>query len=306
MIKVFGHYSPDTDSVCSAIVWAWYLTEHTTDKATPYSLGPINSETAFVLEHFQVPLPDTLTDLSAGERVAIVDTNNPQELPATINETTLTYLIDHHKLVGGLSTESPTEITIRPLACTATVIFDLMDLSLEKLPSHIRSLLLCAILSDTLAFRSPTTTEHDIQVAKELATSLELSIDDLVDKLFTAKSNVSHFSDSELLTLDSKKYVVGNKNLRVSVLETTKPEVVVARIDGLTTAMSELIAEEADVDEVLLFIVDIINEEATVVTYNELTKQIVEASFNVPSNNVTTVLPGIVSRKKQILPALKL
>jgi len=124
--------------------------------------------------------------------------------------------------------------------------------------------------------------------------------------MFAAKSDVSSFTDAGLVKMDSKKYDVGDKNFRVSVLETTNPETILARKDGIVVAIKNCIADEEDVDEVLFFIIDILKEEATVLTYNELTKQVIEASFGVTVSEDTEILPGIVSRKKQILPALKL
>lgn len=306
MIKVFGHLSPDTDATTSAIIWAWYLNEHTAYDATPYVLGDLNSETSFVLNMWNVTTPDLLPALSAGESVAIVDTNNPQELPENINEMNLVQLIDHHKLVGGLTSEGPTTITLRPLACTATVLFDLMQIPPEHLPKEIAGLILSAILSDTLAFRSPTTTPHDKDVAEKLTTILGITISDYANQMFAAKSDVSMFSDSGLVLLDSKKYAVGDKNFRVSVIETTTPDLILARKAGIVEAITTLVTSESDVDDVLFFIVDILKEEATVLTYNDTTKQIVSSSFGVTVTTDTEVLPGILSRKKQILPALKL
>ena len=305
MQKVFGHISPDTDTVCSAIVWAWYCTEHKSEPATAYRLGELNSETQFVLEHFAVDTPKFLSDVEPNDTVAIVDTNNPQELPANISDAQITTIIDHHKLVGGLQTGQPISITTRPVASTATIIFDVMNISATELPKHISGLLLSAILSDTLGFRSPTTTEHDQTVANELVTALNLDITDFTDQLLRAKSDLSGFSDQELVTLDSKKYQVGEHNLRVSVLETTDATAALARSSGILVAIDSCVAEETDVDAVLFFIIDIIKEEAIVLTYNELTSKIIEASFNVTPQGGQATLPGILSRKKQILPVLK-
>ncbi len=306
MIKVFGHISPDTDATGSAIIWAWYLNQHTATKATPYVLGELNSETTFVLNHFGLATPELLQELAAGDEVVIVDTNNPQELPATIGEAKISAIIDHHKLVGGLTTEVPIEITMRPLACTATVMFDAMGITAADLPTDIAGVMLSCILSDTLEFRSPTTTPHDKDVAEQLAAALGVDIPAFAAELFAAKSDISSFTDAGLVTLDSKKFAVGDKNIRVSVIETTNPETVLARSEGIIAAIETLVASEHDVDDVLFFIVDILKEEATVMTYSELTKQIVNASFGVAVTGGTEVLPGIVSRKKQILPALKL
>ncbi len=306
MVKVFGHLSPDTDATCSAIVWAWYLNEHTSYSATPFVLGELNSETSFVLSRFGFATPELLRELLPGDQVIVVDTNNPQELPPNINEANVLQIIDHHKLVGGLTTETPIEITIRPLACTATIQYDLMQQAGITIPSNIASLMLSAILSDTLAFRSPTTTDHDKTVALKLAEIAGIDPTTYADEMFAAKSDVSGFTDNALITLDSKKYEVGDKNFRVSVLETTTPDTVLVRKEGIIEAIKTCITEEGDIDDVLLFIVDILKEEATVLTYSDLTKQVIESSFATPTTSDTTILPGIVSRKKQILPALKL
>jgi manganese-dependent inorganic pyrophosphatase len=306
MIKVFGHLAPDTDATGSAIIWAWYLNEHTGEVATPYVLGELNTETLFVLNHFAIAIPELLPMLVPGEMVVVVDTNNPQELPANINEMSLVQIIDHHKLVGGLTTELPATITIRPLASTATVLYDLMQIDHTILPKEIAGLLLACILSDTLSFRSPTTTPHDKDTAEELARHLNIDIKQFSDEMFSAKSDVSRFSDTGLIMLDSKKYGVGDKNFRVSVIETTTPETILARQTGIIAAIKNCIAEESDVDEVLFFIVDIFREEATVLTYSDLAKTVISRSFGVEVTSDTEILPGILSRKKQILPALKL
>lgn len=306
MVHVFGHLSPDTDATTAAIVWAWYLNTHTATPATPFVLGELNSETSFVLNRFGFATPELLPTLAAGTEVVVVDTNNPQELPANINELSLVGLIDHHKLVGGLETSTPTHITIRPLACTATLMYDLITAEGHPIPENIAGLMLSAILSDTLGFRSPTTTPHDKDVAEKLAAIVGIDLETHADEMFAAKSDISGFSDSGLVKLDSKKYEVGDKNFRVSVVETTNPATVLARQAGIIEAIKTCIAEEGDIDDVLFFIVDILKEEATVLTYNDLTKQVISASFGVATTGDTEVLPGVVSRKKQILPALKL
>ncbi|MBY0538430.1 manganese-dependent inorganic pyrophosphatase [Patescibacteria group bacterium] len=306
MVKVFGHISPDTDATTAAIVYAWYLNEHTAHDATPYVLGDLNSETSFVLQRFGFAVPELLPELTAGESVVVVDTNNPQELPANINEMNIVALIDHHKLVGGLTTETPTDIVIKPVACTATIMHDHFVASSISIPENIAGLMLSAILSDTLGFRSPTTTPHDKDVAEKLAGRLNIEITSYADEMFAAKSDISSFSDSGLIKLDSKKYEVGDKNFRVSVIETTNTDTVLARKAGIVEAIKTCVTEENDIDDVLFFVVDIFKEHATVFTYNELTKQVITSSFGVTVENDTEILPGILSRKKQILPALKL
>ncbi|MFN0113643.1 MAG: manganese-dependent inorganic pyrophosphatase [Paracoccaceae bacterium] len=304
-IKVFGHKSPDTDSTGSPIVWAWYLSAVKGTPAVPALLGEPNTEAAFVLRHWGLPKPGLVADVGAGDRVVIVDTNNPAELPDHINDAEILGIIDHHMLVGGLKTKTPIDVTIRPLACTATVMHDLMGDAVAKAPAEIRGAMLSCILSDTLEFRSPTTTPHDRAVAEALAKGLGVSIPDLAAKMFEAKSDVSAFSDVELLRMDSKEYTIDGKEMRISVLETTAPKVLLDRKASLMKSM-EGVAKQDGADQVLLFVIDILREEATLLVPNDLVKRIAEASFGCKVAGDTVVLPGIMSRKKQIIPALKI
>ena len=309
MIKVFGHIAPDTDATGSAILWAWYLNAHTSQKATPYVLGKLNKETSFVLDRWGVPEPELLGPLTELDEVIIVDTNNPQELPADISNAKIVNIIDHHILIGGLSSKKPMEVTMRPYASTASVIYSLIsDVGEhgEKIPNDMAGVMLSCILSDTLAFRSPTTTSHDKDIAEKLAKKLKIDIAKYSDEMFAAKSDISDFTDKGLIHMDSKKFLVGDKNIRVSALETTDPASVLARKEGLVEAINIILAEEKDIDDVLLFVIDILKEEATVLTYNAFTKGVIEASFGVTIDGDTKVLPGILSRKKQIVPVLKL
>ncbi|MDE3120501.1 MAG: manganese-dependent inorganic pyrophosphatase [Paracoccaceae bacterium] len=305
MIKVFGHKAPDTDSTGSPIIWAWYLNEVKGTPAKPVLLGEPNTEAAFVLRHWGLEKPEIIREVTADDTCVIVDTNNPAELPAAINDAKVVEIIDHHLLAGGIKTRAPIAITIRPLACTATIMHDLIGADLSKAPRGVLGAMLSCILSDTLEFRSPTTTDHDRHVAEKLAKALGVSIPDLAAAMFEAKSDVSAFSDAELLRMDSKEYSVAGKELRVSVLETTAPKLLLDRKASLMASM-EGVAKEDGADQVLLFIVDILKEEATLLVPNALVKQMAEASFGVTVTGDTVVLPGVMSRKKQIIPALKL
>lgn len=304
MIKVFGHKAPDTDATCSPIIWAWYLTEVKATPATPHLLGEPNTEAAFVLKRWNLAKPALIADVTPGEDVVIVDTNNPAELPPSINDANILAIIDHHMLAGGIKTRTPIDITVRPLACTATVMFDLMGDAAARMPEAIKCAMLSCILSDTLEFRSPTTTPHDRAVAEALAHGLGISIPDYAAELFAAKSDVSAFSDAALLRMDSKEYEVAGKQLRVSVLETTAPKVVLDRKAALMAAMPAVAAEDG-ADQVLLFVIDILREEATLLVPNDLVKALAEASFGVKVTGDSVVIPGLMSRKKQIIPALK-
>ena len=305
MIQVFGHKAPDTDATGSAIIWSWYLNEIKDQAAAPKLLGKPNSEAAFVLQRWGFDQPEIIVDVNEGDDVIIVDTNNPAELPASINFANILEIIDHHMLVGGIKTKCPINITMRPLACTATIMADIMGNDLTKAPEAIKGIMLSCILSDTLEFRSPTTTETDVALAHLLADELVIDINSYATDMFAAKSDVSAFSDSELLRMDSKMYELGGKNFRVSVLETTSPTIVLNRKVSLMDTM-KTVAREDGVDEVLMFVVDILNEESTLLIANDLVKTVAEKSFGVTVVSDTIVLPGVISRKKQIIPQLVL
>ncbi|WP_425051651.1 manganese-dependent inorganic pyrophosphatase [Psychromarinibacter sp. S121] len=304
-IKVFGHKSPDTDSTGSPLIWAWYLSEHRGQPAEAKLLGEPNTEAAFVLKRWGYDKPEIISGVAAGDEVVIVDTNNPAELPDAINDADILQIIDHHKLTGGLETKGPIDITIKPLACTATIMHNLMGDNDAKMPEGIKGLMLSCILSDTLEFRSPTTTEQDKALAEQLAADLGLSIPDYAAEMFAAKSDVSAFSDAELIRMDSKEYEVSGTKFRVSVLETTAPNIPLDRKASLMETMKTVAAEDG-VDEVLLFVVDILKEEATLLVPNDTVKTVAEKSFGATVSGDTVVLPGVMSRKKQIIPALTL
>lgn len=303
-IKVFGHKSPDTDATVSAIVYAWYLNEVQKQPAEAYVLGDLNNETKYVLDRFNFNVPRLLGQLSSDDTIIVVDTNNPDELFENINDAELVEIIDHHLLVGGISTTTPISITMRPMASTASLIYTRINPELHTISKDLAGIMLAAILSDTLEFRSPTTTEEDKIIAEELANIAGVDMHELATEMFNAKSDISHLSPEEIITMDSKIYDIHGKQMRVSVVETTNPKYTLDQKDAVKERMITH-AQENNLDDVLLFVVDILNEEATFVAATNEAKSLVEKSFNVTITDDTVVLPGVVSRKKQIIPELQ-
>ena len=303
MIKVFGHTAPDTDSTGSPIIWAWYLNEVRKTPAQAVLQGEPNTEALWMLNRWSLDKPQIIADVAEGDQCVVVDTNNPAELPASLDKAEVIEIIDHHLLAGGIKTRQPINITVRPLASTATIMHDLIGDDMARAPQAVKGAMLTCILSDTLEFRSPTTTAHDRAVAEKLAADLGVNIADYAAEMFAAKSDVSAFAEDALLRLDSKEYELGGKQLRISVLETTAPQVLLARKDALLAAMPAVAAADG-ADQVLLFIVDILREEATLLVPNDFVRQVAERSFGVTVTGDSVVLPGVMSRKKQIIPVL--
>lgn len=304
MYKVIGHLAPDTDSTCAPIVYAWYLNQKGID-AKAYVTGELNREAEFVLNHFGVEKPELLKTLVDGDQYFLVDTNNPEELVDGYKEAELMGIVDHHKLVGGLDTESPIHVTIRPVACTMTVIWELMARDgITDVSREIAGLMLAAIVSDTLKFTSPTTTEEDKKIAENLAKISEEDIDKLAEEMFAAKSNLEGMSAKDILLSDSKKFELGDKKLRVSVLETTKPENSLSMKEDLLDAMNEL-KEEEGLEGIFFFAVDILNTESRLIVCGDFEKEVAEKAFEGEFENGVMELEGVVSRKKQMIPNIQ-
>ncbi len=304
MIKVFGHKSPDTDATGSAIIAAWYYTNILKQPAQPYILGDLNPETKFVLEHWGFETPELLSTLDECDKVVIVDTNNAEELPETLGNAEILEILDHHRLMGNIKTNYVVKVTIKTLASTGGLLGSMMMNCWSEVPTNIKGMILSCILSDTLEFRSPTTTPTDKKMGENLAKELDLDMSALATAMFTAKSDISAFSAEELIKMDSKVAEFNDKMYRIGVLETATPQTVLDRKTELLEAQ-KAVCETEKLEEAFLFVIDILNEEATLLIPNEATKTMAEQSFNVQVEGDTVLLPGIVSRKKQIIPQLK-
>ncbi len=303
MLKIFGHKSPDTDSTCTPIVYSWFLTDVLGESSEAFVLGEPNREAKFVLKHLDIETPEILKKLSSGDKVIIIDTNNPEELPETLGEAEIVEIIDHHKLAG-LTTNSPISVTMKPLACTATIVWQKIKNNGAKTPKHIAGLLLAAILSDTLKFASPTTTREDEEAAQELSKISGIEIEDFVSEMFAAKSDLTGMSVKDILLTDSKIFNLGTKKARVSTLETTKPENAMRLKNDLISEMSKLKSEEK-LDLAFFFIVDIIENKATLIVPTTEEEEVAEQAFDKKFEKGILDLPGVVSRKKQIIPNLE-
>merc|ERR1719401_2061170 len=198
--------------------------------------------------------------VAAKTPVAIVDTNNPKELPGDIDKAKIHSVVDHHKL-SGLSNAEPLEIDMRPLCSATSILYSRAKANNLDIPKNIAALMLAGILSDSLEFRSPTTTETDKVHAAELGKISGLDVHEFAEGMLEAKGQIDHLSPKDLVMMDTKVFKLGGKSVRVSVLETTKPAMPLAKKDAMVTAMKELIKSEP-LDDMLLFVVDILKEEA--------------------------------------------
>ncbi|WP_151995245.1 DHHA2 domain-containing protein [Buttiauxella massiliensis] len=291
MIHVFGHLNPDSDTICTAYVAARWLTikgQH----AQAFRLGELNRETAYIFRHADLTPPPLLNDSLAGKDVWLVDFTEPAQGPASLNESNVVGIIDHHRL-GGLITQLPPEVWIKPVGSSATLLWLLMT------PAHRHEispgeaiLLLGAVLSDTVALRSPTTTEDDHLAVDELCALAKIEREDFIRDLLTAKTDIIGLSADELLNKDSKMFdILGNKVLAAQ-LELYSLAQAEPLIDELKSAM-DLRVTTSGAGLVVLMLTDISTECSRLY-------------FAGPAlaDNAPVTIAGMLSRKKQLLPWL--
>lgn len=307
MLPVFGHLNPDTDAIASALVYARLLSRQGI-AAQAYRLGDLNFETPFVLERAGVEAPPPLPALDAGTAVALVDHNESAQSAPNLADLRVTRVVDHHKL-GDLTTVQPAFLRFEPVGCTATLLLKLhreARLSVEQTDAW---LMLSAVLSDTLHFRSPTTTPDDREAVAFLAPIAGVrDVTAYALEMFAAKSDLGDTSAAELLKMDYKVFPFGDavtpQRWGLGVIETTNPAYVFGRQAELLAAMQA--ARAADrLDGVLLGVVDILNETNRMLVPGEAEAAVVRAAFGVPTVADVADLGDRISRKKQLVPALE-
>jgi len=308
MKYVVGHKGPDTDSVCSVVAWAWYLNKVKGIKVTPIIQGKPNNESEFVLKFWNVKTPSILTKVSEGDEIYLMDTTNPDEMINGYDKVNINMIIDHHKL-GGLSTVMPLDVTVRAYGCSATVLYEYMineNYDINLLPKEVAGLMISSIISDTLFLRSPTTTKLDreaLQILSKVATMSDLSM--YANKLFDAKADLDDITDMELISYDAKKFDIGGKKVLVSVIETVKPKDIFLRVKNIRKEMQNSVSS-GEYEYIAFFIIDIINRNAYYIVQGNIIDKWVANGYNVEVEGQDYVLlPGIVSRKKQIIPVLE-
>jgi len=299
---VHGHLNPDTDAVCAAVAYAWELNERNFS-ATAYRLGELNPETSYVLRTIGIDVP-LLEAAEPGMVHAIVDTNNPDELVKGYEKNKIHSIVDHHKL-SGLKNAEPLEVDMRTLCSAGSIVYARAKAAGRTPTKEVATCMLSSIISDSLMFRSPTTTAIDKVYAEELAKLADIDMQTYGKKMLEEKGKIDGIPPEKLISMDSKIFKIGGKKLRVSVLETTNPGAVLLQRDPLRNAMLKAKNEES-LDDVLFFIVDILEEAATYLPASKFGTQLVEKAWNVKvSSEDLIVLPGVLSRKKQIIPALE-
>ncbi len=303
MHYVTGHKNPDADSVASAIAYAWHLRATGTDpEAEAVLLGEPSKEAAFLLREAGLAQPPILTEFPAGCTLHIVDTSNPAELHG-LSGCTIASVVDHHKL-SGLTTSEPLTVVVEKVGCTATILNNMITMLGVTIPREVAFLMLGAIISDTLNLTGPTTTELDRQAVQWLAPIAEVEADELAKLQFAAKSDLSGQTPAGIITADSKVFEMGIEKLHIGSHETADPSAALGMIAELKTALAAHVAAQG-LTGGLFFIVDILKSEAHLVASDERTQEIASRAYGCTFPNGIAHLPGIVSRKAQMVPPLQ-
>lgn len=300
-ILIFGHKNPDTDTICSAIAYA-DLKKKVGMEVEPVRLGEVNGETQFALDYFKAATP-RLVQTVANEvaKVILVDHNERQQSVGDIDAVRVVEVIDHHR-IANFETGDPLYYRAEPVGCTATILNKLYKEHGIKIEKEIAGLMLSAIISDSLLFKSPTCTTEDVKAASELAEIAEVNAEVYGLEMLKAGADLSDKTVNQLISLDAKEFQMGGYKVEIAQVNAVDTNDVLSRQQELEAVLLDKIKEKK-LDLFLLVVTDILNSNSVALALGENVK-VVERAYDVTLANNTALLKGVVSRKKQIVPVL--
>lgn len=300
-VLVFGHKNPDTDTICSAIAYA-SLKQKLGADAEAVRLGQVNGETQYALDYFKAEAPRLVGQVSEEvDKVILVDHNERQQSADDIEKVKIVEVIDHHR-VANFETSDPLYFRVEPVGCTATILNKMYKESNVEIDKNIAGLMLSAIISDSLLFKSPTCTEQDVEAARQLAEIAGVDAEEYGLAMLKAGADLSKKTIEELITLDAKEFHMGSSKVEIAQVNTVDVNEVLERQSELEEALNKKISEK-NLDLFVLVITDILTNDSAALALGKEAGAVEEA-FNVKLNNNTAILKGVVSRKKQVVPDL--
>lgn len=300
-VLVFGHQNPDTDAIGAAIAFA-NLQQVLEVDAEAVALGTPSEETQFALDHFGLAAPRVIESVKPEtDTVMLVDHNEFQQSVSDIADVTVLAVVDHHR-IANFETANPLYYRAEPVGCTSTIIYKLYQEYEAEIPQAIAGIMLSAIISDTLLFKSPTCTPEDINAAEKLADIAKVDLNSYGLEMLKAGTNLGDKSATELLDLDAKSFPMGGKTVRIAQVNTVDLKEVFNRQQELEAAM---VAENAakGYDLFLLIATDILDSNSELLAVGA-PLEVVETAFATTLTDNRAFLPGVVSRKKQVVPQL--
>lgn len=297
---IFGHKNPDTDSITSSLVMADFETKLGNTNVIACRLGNINKETEYVLNYLGIEAPEFIETVEDGANVILVDHNSPKESIDNLDKVKILKVIDHH--VIALNTSYQLFYRAEPVGCTETIMYKLYKENGFSIDKKIATLMVSAIISDTLLLKSPTTTDDDRIAVKELSKIAEINPEVYGLEMLKAGTDLSSFSIDEILHLDAKKIDFKEVQSIVAQVNTADISEVMTLKADLENRMNEIINEE-NLDLFMLLITDIVNSNSQVIALGK-SVELVEKAYGVKLENNTALLKGVVSRKKQVVPVM--
>ena len=291
-ILVFGHKNPDTDTICSSIVMANLQTKLLGEEVVPCRLGEINEETKYALNYFNVEAPKLI------EKVE--EHNEFTQSVNGIENAKILAVVDHHR-INNFQTSEPLFYYAQPVGCTSTVLFELFNTNNIKIEQNIAGLMLSAIISDTLLLKSPTTTDKDKKAVEELAKIANIDLSKYGLDMLKAGTNLDKYTEQELINLDAKSMEKDNFKYIIAQVNTVSIPDVLKRKEKIEEEINRVIKEKG----LCLFvfvITDIVNSNSTAIVLGERT-DVISKTYEIKDN--LAEMPGVVSRKKQVLPLVE-
>ncbi|EOW9527327.1 manganese-dependent inorganic pyrophosphatase [Bacillus cytotoxicus] len=300
-VLVFGHKNPDTDAICSAIAYA-ELKKELGMNAEPVRLGEISGETQFALDYFKVEGPRFVeTVANEVDNVILVDHNERQQSATDIESVRVLEVIDHHR-IANFETSDPLYYRCEPVGCTATILNKMYKENGVAIRKEVAGLMLSAIISDSLLFKSPTCTEQDVAAARELAEIAGVDAESYGLEMLKAGADLSGKTMEQLISLDAKEFQMGNAKVEIAQVNAVDTNDVLVHQAELEKVISAVV-EEKGLDLFLFVVTDILTNDSVGLAIGKAANA-VEKAYNVTLENNTATLKGVVSRKKQIVPVL--
>lgn len=297
-IFVLGHKNPDTDSICSALAYANLKLELGLD-VEAIRLGNLNKETEFILNYFNLEAPRLVERAEDGQELILVDHNEAAQSIDNRENAKILEIVDHHRI--DLSTSEPINMRFETVGCSSTIISKIYEEKGVEINKTMAGIMLSAILSDTLIFKSPTCTEEDIIQGKKLAELAGLDYQEYGMEMLIAGTALDDKSAEELYNMDMKPFDFGSEKATVAQVNTVSIPKVFERKAELEEVMTNLINKDG-LSFAALMVTDIVDKVTELYIVGK--KDLAVKAFGMDPNKETVTLKDVVSRKKQIVPQL--
>ncbi|GAB2319455.1 manganese-dependent inorganic pyrophosphatase [Alkalibacterium sp. s-m-22] len=300
-LLIFGHQSPDTDAITSAISFS-YLQNQLGKNTEAVALGEVTDETRYALDFFNTKAPRVISSAAdEADEVMLVDHNEAQQSVSDIDKVDVVAVVDHHR-IANFQTANPLYYRAEPVGCTNTIILKLYKENGIDVPKDIAGLMLSAIISDTLLLKSPTCTPEDEEAARELAELAGVELEAYGKDLLKAGTNTADKSADQILNSDAKNFPMGDLTVRIGQVNVVDVDEVLNRKNEL---LEEMVAQSKaeDYDLFLLVITNVLESDSVALIYGDQKAEAAEA-FDKEVDNDLILLEGVVSRKKQVVPPL--